>query len=162
MALSSFLTFWNSADFLIRQTTSNDWEFYNPTFSSLINERFYENTRQPSDQVAIATIQSDVIKDNHIKLYVRYKNIMDWELDSLAKQYPDYSSNQVLNKYINVTIDEKQIDSVSWFFTKKQDINQPGLLGYLSIDGLTNGIHQLNVNSITRSSQVYSIPFWKE
>ena len=161
MTLSIFLTFWNSADFMIRQTSSNNWGFYNPTFSTLLNERFYENLRKPSDQVAIATIQSDVIKDNHIKLYVRYVNSMDWELDSLAKSNLGYSTNEVLNKYIYVNIDEKKIDSVSWFFTKKQDINQPGLVGYMSINNLTRGAHQISISTIT-SNQLYTIPFWKD
>lgn len=161
LTLSSFLTYWNSADFMIRQTTFNNWEFYNPKFSTLINERFYENLRQSTAQVPFATIQSDVIKDNHIKLYLRYANFMDWQLDSLAQSHPTYTNNQILNKYIFLEVDNERIDSVSWYFTTKQDINQPGLIGYLPISNLREGAHQLNIKSIA-NKRTLTIPFWKE
>lgn len=161
ISLSSLLTYWNSADFMIRKTTFNNWEFYNPTFSTAINERFYENLRQSSVQVPFATIQSDVIKDNHIKLYLRYVTPMDWWLDSLAESHPTYTSNQVLNKFFFLELDNKRIDSASWFFTTKQDINQPGLIGYIPIYNLRKGAHQLNIKS-TANKRTYTIPFWKE
>lgn len=157
---SSLLTFRNIASSNYRSMAFHNWSFFDNTYANTIIERNYENLREQGDPVARATIQSDVVKDNYIKLYVRYRR-MDFPLDSLATKYPDLSKNSLFNKFLDIKIDTTAIDSISWFYTRKMDLNQYGIIGYFPIDRIARGSHIIEIRT-SQDEWIFTIPFWKE
>jgi len=158
---TTILGYYNIAGFTHRSTTINSWSFWDDsTFNRSMVNRKYENLRNPDDPIVKGTIHSDVISEKHIKLYLRYQNWMDWQLKDLADSNPTFSDNQIMNMYFDIEIDNISIDSVSWNFTRKRNINQFGIVGFIPIPDLKYGLHVVEVN--TNEGFLFTAPFWKE
>ena len=86
---------------------------------------------------------------------------MDPGVDSLAIKHPGLSKSVLINKYLDIKIDSKSVDSISRLFTRKLALNQYGLIGYFQIDNISSGLHTLHINTI-ENEWIFTIPFWKE
>lgn len=158
---TTILGYYNIAGFTHRSTTINSWTFWDDsTFNRSMVNRKYENLRNQDDPIVKGTIHSDVINEKHIKLYLRYQNWMDWQLKDLADSNPTFSDNQIMNMYFHIEIDNISIDSVFWNFTRKRNINQFGIVGFIPIPDLKLGLHVVEVN--TNEGFLFTAPFWKE
>lgn len=160
MIPTALLTYRNVAGFTHRSNTINEWSFFDDAAlnPSMVNRK-YENLRESDDPIATGTIHSDVIAENHVKLYLRYTR-MDIPLKALKDENQNLSKNQILNKYFDVKIDEISVDSVHWNFTRKKDINQFGLVGFIPILDLEYGPHVIEVSA--DENLLFAAPFWKE
>jgi len=159
---TTILVYYNIAGFTHRSTAINRWSFWDDSaYNRSMVIRKYENLRNSDDPIVRGTIHGDVINEKHIKLYLRYQNWMDWQLKDLADSNPTFSDNQIINMYIAIEIDNISIDSVSWNYTRKMDINQFGIVGFIPIPNLEYGRHVIEVNT-NEGFFLFTAPFWKE
>lgn len=157
---TAMLGYRNVAGVVHAPTAFNDWYFFENTFNNSIGESRYENLRGSGDPIGSGTIQSDVINEQHIKLYLRYQNWMDWQLKELSDSLGVLRHNKTMNIFFDIKVDNKSIDSVVWNFTRKTDINQFGIIGYIPIPDLEYGPHVIEV--FTNKETLFVAPFWKE
>ncbi len=154
-----------------------------------MNSAQYEENHREGDVFYYGCIQSEVIKDNYLKLFVVHWNhndyylqhVMDsldfkkkelprFKIDSLRTAYYDKRSdtyNTAINKLFKVKIDNKQLDNLKWTRYKHPLSDEEGYLSYIPVDSLNNGRHALVVKSSNRftgsygQNTVLSLLFWK-
>lgn len=116
----------------------------------------YESKRGAND-VLISTIQSDIIDENVIQIYLK-------DLRIFSQIYPrdtannttwfDLNSQQttkILNKWISVKIDSTEVNEINWRITQHPVSFQYGFNSYLDISMLANGNHIIQVELDTTS-----------
>ncbi|MEM6685165.1 MAG: hypothetical protein AAF617_05155, partial [Bacteroidota bacterium] len=169
----------------------DDRDFYKGYFRSVMSSNRYENTLGPDKKFFSGGIQSDIVKDNYVKLFVVYQENFDWQFgDSfkefgLSNQYPDslrtasefrtHRKNQnkkwqaAINDYLKVYIDSNQVSEVQWAAYKHPVTAEEGYLTYLKIDTLTKNKHYMYVNirydltaGGSQTERLLNIPFWKD
>ena len=118
----------------------------------------YKNYR---DQYSLGTIQSDIIKENYIRLFIRYKVHHDELIDKLNTN-ERYFSNQ-----IEVGIDDSIVTEVDWYSSWQKENENMGVVANIPIHNLNNGKHQLKLRSIfhidsSGNPEWTYIPFWKD
>ncbi len=116
--------------------------------SNIINVN-YENLRNDNDLV-IAIIQSDIIDENTLKLFIDDLEIYDSfyrsdpEESNTQWDYLDSDSSSLfLNKYLDISIDSIQYNNLTWYKTQHRDALEFGFLTYIDIDNLQRGSHSL-------------------
>ena len=149
----------NVAGFTSNPMAFEAWNFFDLNNQSM-GETKYENLREASDRITKGTIHSDVITESHIKLYLRYRTWWDVELGDLADDNQTLSDSEIFSIYIQIKIDDTIVDSVSWNYTRKAEINQYGLIGFIPIPNLEYGYHVVTVH--INEDLYFTAPFWKE
>ena len=140
-------------------------------YSSFTGHYDDQNEDHPSVR---AHIPSDVINENVLRLFVvaqiRYEDKMEefMPMDSLKKTYPDTTEvalkNIVISNFFEVTLDDKPMDNLRWFFHYKSHTNQKGFLTYIDISKLDQGLHTLQVKGPEShyNFTLASIPFYRD
>lgn len=112
----------------------------------------YENLRG-NDDLVLATIQSDIISENALQIFIDDLEIYDrfyrGDTTKSATKW-DYlnsdSSSLFLNKWLNVGIDSMNIENIKWFKTQHRSALEFGFLAYLDLNNLERGSHNLSIS----------------
>ena len=168
----------------------DDREFYNVNFRSTMRSNKYENTLNSDNKFGFGGIQSDIVKDDYLKLFVVYRQRFDWQLgDSfemvkLAKNFPDSLTydqmvefrdvenkkwNEGINDFLKVYIDSLQTEKLTWANYTHPKTDEEGYLTYIKINSLSPEKHRIyvkvrydNDEEIFVEETWLTIPFWKE
>lgn len=116
-----------------------------------IDEGSYMDKYLP-EQWQNITIQSDVITDDYVKIFISYSIGDDWLVDKAKAN--DFSS------IIKVSINDSIYTKVKWAGIAKRN-GQKGIQGIINVRHLENGLHVLKVEELN-SYNPSIIPFWKE
>lgn len=158
-------------------------QFYRDIFEVSSNE--YENLR-PKDAGVIqnAIIQSDIIKDNYIKLFIPYIVDDNQKLKSRCPQlkplrmafssYIPFLQSQLTIKEANVkkaldcfssmysiSIDDSLYRDIEFSFYRHTNNDERGIITYLPVNHLSQGKHILHIKEAGTQS-TNQIQFWKE
>ena len=142
-----------------------------------LDARYYESQRPKGDLVQQATIQSDIIDDSFIKLFIVHQkiieNLMDHNCDPNTKK-----GAALLDCYTNfykIFINEVYQDKLNWKQYTHPDTKEMGLITYIPIHKLKSQEHTLKVvlnvsgqrdlekllNFGFEGATYAMIPFWK-
>ena len=141
-------------------------EFYGEEKENIIEALNYDNMNSSSKNVRV-TIQSDIITTNTLRLFisdrVRFNDSIKLVCDNkmLDIESDDYKLNCIKN-FFKISLNDSTIDINKWFFHKHTTTNNKGVITYLDISHLSNGLHQLRVNLNRRSADnnYADIPFY--
>lgn len=124
----------------------------------------YENTRNNDDRV-VATIQSDIIHENTLKVFLKdlgsFGGIHMFEGKKLGEKkwdgLPSDSVSTFFKKYLIVRIDETPIDSIMWFKTQHPKTYEFGFTSFIDIKSFEPGPHVLKIGMDTTKMKKASI-----
>lgn len=110
----------------------------------------YESKRGEKD-VLISTIQSDIIDENVIQIYLKDLKVFESIYRSDTVNIDDWFSlnsiktTKFLNKWIIIKIDSIELNSVKWRITQHPTSYQYGFNSYLDVSILESGDHILQI-----------------
>jgi hypothetical protein len=141
---------------------------------------YYENLRPPEEKFTSPSIQSDVITEKYVKLFVPYRNS---DSDSLQKYFPElkrfrdegFSFDDVptddaqlkftlecFTKFYRVSINHIAVTNASVQFYKHPNSDLPGVMFYIPTDSLPNGRNIIHLERpYSRGQRDFYIPFFK-
>lgn len=117
---------------------------------------------------SVVSIQSKIVHDNYVNLFLRYDSYMDHFMNASS------TSNELkwLSDYVIVSIDDSIYQKVEWFPKWDQEITNIGINAMVDINNLKNGKHELKIatdcsgiaeeNRPTFGCREIIIPFWKD
>lgn len=131
----------------------------------------YENLRSERDALArVPLIPADLIADGHLRVFLPYLPGRDNPvLRQRCAAAADRTQRQAcLAALWQASLDDKPVDLAGFVLAERRDLGQRGLQGYLGLNGLTPGQHELrlrwNANAVPAAggqpSTDYRIPFW--
>ena len=124
----------------------------------------------------VASIQSDIIRGNTIRLFV----VMQASLEDSVKKHCRIDSLykieglsnaearlQCLADFYKITLDDSVLTDLQFKFHYKSKTDQKGILTYIDVGELRTGLHHLSIYLPEemyneRSSRVANIPFYRE
>ncbi|MGB5944232.1 MAG: hypothetical protein WBG71_15210 [Leeuwenhoekiella sp.] len=167
-----------------------DRKYYDIRGSNVYNSVYYNDNIGENSVSFYGCIQSEIIKDKHLKLFIPSWNHFDKYLrhamDSLdysttydysnidsvrAKEivYRKNSFNKILTRLFEVRIDDAIINPPTWYRYTHPKTREEGYVTYILCDSLSIGHHLLKVDNrfINWKGEVHqgnwiNIPFWKE
>jgi len=140
---------------------------------------YYDNLRPENERVEAASIQSDVVGEPFLKLYLNYSKVVDVDLAKICKdptlpdtlkKYKqriliDKSRLECFNQYFKIALNDSTYDSVEFFFEEQP--NSKGLRTYLSTEKCKIGrntlyVKTMNVDSLPKKvwTDYVEVPFW--
>jgi hypothetical protein len=146
---------------------------------STLNTAYYDSQRSMDDKVDEVSIQSDIIEDPFLKLFIRYSKKMDFDIskiyaeplltDSLTKaekrKLRDKADLESFNKYFQISLNDSVVNNVEYFFGDHHGTK--GLKTYISSDNCKIGrnnlhIRILDIDSLPKRVWVDHafVPFW--
>jgi hypothetical protein len=153
---------------------------YSNTFHNeflIVADNYYENLIPEDKLISVASIQSDIIKDNYLKLFISHSRFWEYEFtkDELEKITNSIDSLEVYggktetykyvvekyNELYNVYLDDSLLENIDWLFYKHPKTVAGGIITYLNISDLSNGHHQIKIKILDKT-QIASIHFWKQ
>jgi hypothetical protein len=114
------------------------------------------------DQADWGVIQSDIIKENYLRVYRKYRIHDDFEIEKLD------SGDQYLSNIGEVGIDDSVLTDIEWFSAWQKENENMGIVANIPIHNLKNGRHTLqfryvsSIDSIGKPIWKHQIPFWKD
>ncbi len=114
------------------------------------------------DQADWGVIQSDIIKENYLRVYIKYDVQLDTEIEKLD------SADQYLSNIGEVGIDDSVITDIEWFSAWQKENENMGIVANIPIHNLKNGRHTLkfkyvsSIDSAGKPIWKHQIPFWKD
>ena len=151
----------------------------------------YENLRSdPNEVITDDMIQSDVIKDGYIKLFLYYNiddnNHLKERCPTINQLQQDVSSNIDINianqsvfyprditeehvesaldcfsNYYKIMVNDSVYSNQTYIFHRHRFNDEPGLLTYISVDDLPTGFHKLAIYR-GEEEDPNLIQFWKQ
>jgi hypothetical protein len=123
------------------------------------------------DKIPAFHIQSKIIKENYIELFVQYRVMFD----ELVGALPGKKDEKFLSEIIGIAIDDSTYQQVDWFRTTNKSALGLGLTAIIPIDHLEDGKHIIKLGCSdklkARASEIeyfdekcreFIIPFWKD
>jgi hypothetical protein len=134
-------------------TFKNDVFNNNFTSDEMYLDRIPDDTR-----VRWAAIQSDIIKDDFVKVFITYKAFYD---SSISKQ-----KVKVFSEIVTVSLNDSIISNPDWLTYQRKPTGQYGIMAYLRIDKLPKGKNELSIKIkgykfYFFEQNQFIIPFWK-
>ena len=137
----------------------------------------FDNLRPASELIKKASIQSDVIREPYIRLFIAYPKMLDAELnkrfiepawsDTLTKEEKRKERAswylQTFAKYFQVAMNDSVYQQPEYLFTQRPDNDQRGLTTVLPAENLPVGKNVLKItvpDSANKPKMYYQIPFW--
>lgn len=146
--------------------------------------RQYENTRKANDLIQHVSIQSDIVGEKYLKLFVVHQKAIErlMNRDCKAKMMGKMNAleqRKMLECYKNfykIFIDDSLIPKVKWRYYQHPKTSEEGIIAFIPIDHLVPTEHivevKLNVgsekeqkelNNFGIKNDIYAyIPFWKD
>ncbi|WP_020598456.1 hypothetical protein [Spirosoma panaciterrae] len=145
--------------------------------NQMVDVNAFDNLRTPDQLIDNASIQSDVIREPYIRLFLSYPKVLDSELTKRFKepQWPDNLSKKEkrekraawylksLESYFGVYVNDSLYRAPGFLFTQRADNGQRGLATVLMTNGLKAGRNLLRItvpDSANKPQPYYQIPFW--
>ncbi|GAB4044042.1 hypothetical protein [Spirosoma litoris] len=145
--------------------------------NQLVDANSFDNLRKPDDLISKASIQSDVIREPYIRLFVSYPKSLDAELAKRFKEptWPDSLSRKdrrerkatwylkSFESYFGVYLNDSLYQSPGFLFTQRAETGQRGLTTVLLTANLKLGknLLKLTIPDSTNKPEPYcQIPFW--
>jgi hypothetical protein len=178
--ISLFLVFFvGTSIFLIGSMNSTVYE--GETFSGIdmwtsrsqvgVFSGYYDDQNQDKYSQR-AHIQSDIIRSNTVRLFVVARADLEDSIrkvcnyDSLinaldtARMYVDL---HCVKSFFKIELDDTVLDELPWKFHYKSSTKQRGMLTWINVRQLPEGLHQLTVTGKDAGEFVYArIPFFRE
>jgi hypothetical protein len=171
LALSVLLTVLLAATFADRLVNSdllstNTYDYFASSRRHEVNYRFYENQREPGKPYPrLPSIQSDVIRDPYVKLFIPYYPLRDngaiarvcpslRPLQDRGVQFgtdkplPDSLTEPVLKciaQMHDVKLDGAPMPNLDFAFYEQQESGLKGVIAYIPLDSSAHGRHVLEV-----------------
>lgn len=138
------------------------YEFATDQFSEYRLDQYYSNTThtlkkanyetlRTSHDPLIATIQSDEVNSNHLRLFIadlsEFNELNQWDssfLSNWKNADAQYRTARV-DLWLQISIDEKPIDSLKWLNYQHPGTFLHGYLTYIPLGALAGGFHTLSV-----------------
>lgn len=122
-------------------------------FEKTLNTEFisgnYENLRSNGDYL-VSSIQSDIISDSYIKVFLRDVSVFGSMHDSKFDrdeikwdQMSSDSSSYFLNKWLEVSIDANPVTNIKWVNAQHPSTKIFGFFAYIDIENIERGSHNL-------------------
>lgn len=146
--------------------------------------RLYDNTRKSNDMVQHVAIQSDIISEKYLKLFVVHQKIIERLMDmnctekaqSIVKSIEQRKMLSCYKNFYRVYIDDAQVPVLKWRYYQHPKTSEKGIITFIPVDHLAPTEHiveiKLNVNTdqilkelkrFGMKDDVYAyIPFWKD
>jgi hypothetical protein len=141
------------------------------------NANSFDNLRSPDQLIDKVSIQSDIIREPYLRLFISYPKVLDTELAKRFKEpnWPDSLSRKErreqkaawylksMESYFRVYLNDSLYNSPGLLFTKRADNGQLGLTTVLLTKNLKEGRNMLNVmvpDSVNKPQPYHQIPFW--
>ncbi len=146
--------------------------------------RQYDNTRKPNDMVQHVSIQSDIVQEKYLKLFIVHQKIIERLMDmdcaekakSIVKRIEQRKMLNCYREFYEVYIDDARVNVVKWRYYTHPKTGEEGILAFVPIDQLspTEHIVEVKLNVATKAAlaelkrfgmkdDVYAyIPFWKD
>lgn len=146
---------------------------------------YYENLRDNSQMVHSLTIQSDMVKDPILKLFIAYPKKRDTMLEKICGELPipdkklprkarrrqqDAQRLACLTQLYKVYINDKEIKAPNFMYYQSPTHDTKGIIAYIPLKGLKYGsknilkvkssIPQISAIKKLRRPLNYSLPFW--
>lgn len=117
-------------------------------------EEFYENRIQGDRLVRFACIQSDLVNDDYLRIFINY----DQRYDQIIAK----TKSNNLSDIFHLEIDKKIVSS-EWLWGKRIISDQYGITCYLPIKEIQDGRHELTIYLGAEYRPFpLTIPFWKQ
>ena len=112
------------------------------------NSANYESTRNP-DSYLVTTIQSDIIHDNTLKIFLKdisaFGGVYVFEGKTKWDELSSESISTYFNKRLAVTIDDTPINNIDWFKTQHPITSEFGFTSFVDISDFEKGAHFLKI-----------------
>ncbi len=125
--------------------------------STKYTDGFYESRYPEGKEIYRASIQSDLINDHYLRIFIPYK-----------KQYDEFIIDQnatELQQIVVLRLDDQQVSSPDWLAGDRIMSNQKGITCFLPIMEMEQGKHTLTIE-LKGSNPPFpfpiAIPFWKQ
>ena len=167
----------------------DDREFYDLPSVPTMKAYMYTKNLTKEKVVFRGAIQSDIVKDQYLKLFMvswhRFENFLDYSYQN--EEYPlpveligdsknvamenintDSLYNNVINGLFTVYIGKDTIKNLKWRNYTQEVTYQQGYITYIPIDTLPSSEHELRIDvswmhkGEKKSGTWLRIPFWKE
>ncbi|PCJ87294.1 MAG: hypothetical protein COA57_05030 [Flavobacteriales bacterium] len=115
-----------------------------------------EAEKEGLEKLLYPSIQSDIIKENYLRIFIPYAVAYDESLNQMN------SENTLLSGITQVFIDDSIYNNIEWFNSWHKHNDQIGIRANISIKHLANGKHVLTVADKVTDNQTMHIPFWKD
>jgi len=126
------------------------------------NDRKAYNYTYYRDQYKWGVIQSDIIKENYLRVYAKYRVHFDFEIEKLDP------SDQYFSNIVEVAIDDSILTDIEWFSAWQKENENMGIVANIPIHNLSNGRHTLkfrtafSTDSTGKAIWKHQVPFWKD
>ncbi|WP_350291885.1 hypothetical protein [uncultured Croceitalea sp.] len=153
-----------------------------------MQNRYYEENLKEGEIFYRGGIQSEVIKEHHLKLFLVhwfwFDHYTERVLDSMdfKKEIPVFKNDSVrstffksqsvkyqatLNQLFIVELNDQKLDSIKWDRYKHPKTGEEGYLTYIGVDSLNKGRNTMHVRrrygrDTIKTTNWISLPFWKE
>ena len=130
---------------------------YLPSYDEVLwADGFYENRIKENELIKFACIQSDIISEDYLRIFIPYK----------ARYNSSIKGNDAksFEKIVSIRVDSSQVKKPNWLFGVHNLSNQKGITCYLPLSGLAVGKHELEIKLDDWNSWPFPlrIPFWKQ
>lgn len=146
-----------------------------------INSNFYDNKRAENNAIPEATIQSDIIEDSFIKLFINYNKVLDEDLGKICKApvidkklsnkekrfIRDKANIECLKQYFQVSLNDSTLQNNDFLYESKEGTFNKGISTYLSTEKCKIGRNTLSIKTLAVDSlpkrvwiKYATIPFW--
>lgn len=144
-------------------------EFYGSSQNTFSSHSAYQNMG-PSSTDQKATIQSDIVKDDVLRLFISQRISFEDSIrqacnfDALESKFQTDSTRLACVKnFFIIKLNDSTVNATGWRFHKDPHTGHRGMLTYVDISHLNAGPHELNVNLRNWFYDTYAnIPFYKE
>ncbi|MTI41114.1 hypothetical protein [Fulvivirga lutimaris] len=126
-------------------------EKYLESAFTTVNRMNYESLRKDDDPI-FATIQSDVIDGNFIKLFTNTHGQMGllYSKDSTNtggwSKLNERQQSKYADRFVRVAIDNERIENLDWLDYKHPISYAVGFINYIDVSKLKSGMHTLTVD----------------
>lgn len=161
LAVSALVTIESVVE-VLRQPDVFDQRKYNATVgedegTTRLSEWRYLDKYAPDEQIHLACIQSDIIQDDYLKLFIPYHSKYDSSISTTDKK--------VFSAIVTVSLNDSLKVNPDWFSYRRVSTKQKGIITYLSIDNLPKGKNELTIKikgqQFYTGNDKFTIPFWK-
>lgn len=134
-----------------------DQHKFTPTLNA---ESYWDNfyMDRPSEKIQWASIQSDLIKDNHLVLFVPYRPAYDNSIEQ--------TESKSFDAIVRIELNNQHLDSIDWHTYLNTQTSQQGIIAHIPIFDLPKGKNSVRIyiddEYLTSKFTHITIPFWKE
>lgn len=142
-------------------------------------DNYYDNLRQEDERITTVSIQSDVIEEAFVKLFINYNKELDADLSRFCtdptlpgtikkdkkRMLKDKARLNCFNQYFKIVLNDSTLQPVEFFFEEHR--NTKGLKTYLSTEKCKTGRNTLYIKTMAIDSlpkkvwaDYVTIPFW--